>query len=81
MLSSTIKTLIGGTALFNIPDGKEGCSVALFDLRIDLPVVLEDLFSGGGVEMLGMATSSLLCAGGVGMGGATGGGADSDALE
>lgn len=78
MLSSTIKTLMGGTAAFSIPVGKEGRSVFLdgfFEGRGE-----ETL--GGGVEVRGMGTKLSLGAGGVGSGGAAGGRFDfSEALE
>lgn len=79
MLSSTIRTLIGGTAPFNIPAGREGWSplLAFFLLFLGLFVGRGLLTLGGGVATLWIWLASSTCdcaAGGVGRGGAIGGG-------
>ncbi len=79
MLSSTINTLIGGTAPFNNPAGKEGWSF-IFLLFFDLVPGLGDETLGGGVEVRWIVVASAV--GGVGKGGAAGGAFDfSEALE
>jgi len=79
MLSSTINTLMGGTAPFNSPAGSEGWSLS-FLLFFGLDPTLGDETRGGGVEDRWMVVASTV--GSVGRGGAAGGAFDfSEALE
>ena len=74
MLSSTMRTLIGGTAPSRRPRGKEGFVDGL-DLLPRLPLILagrgEEIL-GGGVAARWAAVTSVL-RGGVGSGGGAGG--------
>ena len=81
ILSSTIRTLIGGTAAFSIPVGNDGLSALLGFPFLRAAGRGEDI-RGGGVCVRGIGTRSLVGAGGVGSGGAIGGTVDfSEALE
>ena len=88
MLSSTIRTLIGGTAPgwpLSIPAGREGCSPFVFLLFFPLGAGRGDetRAGGGGVAVRWIKRpSDGWGAGGVGSGGAAGGAVElSEALE
>jgi len=83
MLSSTMRTLIGGTAPLSIPVGRDGCSAFAFLVLFTRAAGLGEDTLGGGVATRWICRPSEGCgAGGVGNGGATGGAMEvSEALE
>lgn len=79
ILSSTMRTLMGGTLPFSMPLGRDGCSVGFFFLEI---LGLGDDTRGGGVADRCEAAAVPSGAGGVGMDGGAGAACDwSEALE